>query len=248
MNIHVLIIQILECISQKMVCKNYDNSKLQYYNFKDLTKESWIVVMKFLQESNFTVSDIPIDKTQRGFFDYIESLRLTKEGLEYLEKGKITVAYPAADLILSTAKSEYEREFQRTTTIDVKVAAVFAMNAFLYPFLIGLTKFEDVDNIETYFILFSNVPLLLVGIATAMLVLVIATKAYSNIKLKNIVMDEFIRANNEDVAFLLIKRYSQAVQKNRAINQKRTDYYKTSVVLIIMALVLGIVTYIMKVI
>ena len=162
----------------------------------------------------------------------------------------------AVEVLLSTAKSEYENEHNRTSVIDSKTSialpiisayflALAPMNDFKSIFDIKIGKFVDVI-IPAVTLLTYVGSLALAFVAVVMMVKVVTTREYNTIKTADLYDEDFLKHKKIALEIKLIQLYIEATQNNKAENDSRIPLYKKGWLLTTISIVLFVAYVIVK--
>lgn len=162
----------------------------------------------------------------------------------------------AVEVLLSTAKSEYENEHNRTSVIDSKTSialpiisayflALAPMNDFKSIFDVKIEKFVDVI-IPAVTLLTYVGSLALAFVAVMMMVKVVTTREYNTIKTADLYDEDFLKHKKIALEIKLIQLYIEATQNNKAENDSRIPLYKKGWLLTTISIVLFVAYVIVK--
>lgn len=162
----------------------------------------------------------------------------------------------AVEVLLSTAKSEYENEHNRTSVIDSKTSialpiisayflALAPMNDFKSIFDVKIEKFVDVI-IPAVTLLTYVGSLALAFVAVVMMVKVVTTREYNTIKTADLYDEDFLKHKKIALEIKLIQLYIEATQNNKAENDSRIPLYKKGWLLTTISIVLFVAYVIVK--
>lgn len=162
----------------------------------------------------------------------------------------------AVEVLLSTAKSEYENEHNRTSVIDSKTSialpiisayflALAPMNEFKSIFNVKIEKFVDVI-IPAVTLLTYVGSLALAFVAVMMMVKVVTTREYNTIKTADLYDEDFLKHKKIALEIKLIQLYIEATQNNKAENDSRIPLYKKGWLLTTISIVLFVAYVIVK--
>lgn len=160
------------------------------------------------------------------------------------------------EVLLSTAKSEYENEHNRTSVIDSKTSialpivsayflALAPMNDFKSIFDVKIEKFVDVI-IPAVSLLTYIGSLALAFVAVMMMVKVVTTREYNTIKTADLYDEDFLKHKKIALEIKLIQLYIEATQNNKAENDSRIPLYKKGWLLTTISIVLFVAYVIVK--
>ena len=160
------------------------------------------------------------------------------------------------EVLLSTAKSEYENEHNRTSVIDSKTSialpivsayflALAPMNDFKSIFDVKIEKFVDVI-IPAVSLLTYVGSLALAFVAVMMMVKVVTTREYNTIKTADLYDEDFLKHKKIALEIKLIQLYIEATQNNKAENDSRIPLYKKGWLLTTISIVLFVAYVIVK--
>lgn len=142
----------------------------------------------------------------------------------------------SVELLLSTAKSEYENEHSRTSVIDSKTSialpiisayflALAQMNDFKTIFNVHIDKFIDVIIPAISFLTYVG-SLILSFVAVMMMVKVVTTRDYNTIKPIDLYDEDYLKNKKTALEIKLIQLYIEATQNNKTENDLRIPLYK----------------------
>lgn len=162
----------------------------------------------------------------------------------------------AVEVLLSTAKSEYENEHNRTSVIDSKTSialpiisayflALAPMNDFKSIFDVKIEKFVDVI-IPAVTLLTYVGSLALAFVAVMMMAKVVTTREYNTIKIADLYDEDFLKHKKIALEIKLIQLYIEATQNNKAENDSRIPLYKKGWLLTTISIVLFVAYVIVK--
>ena len=162
----------------------------------------------------------------------------------------------SVEVLLSTAKSEYENEHNRTYVIDSKTSialpiisayflALAPMNDFKSIFDVKIEKFVDVI-IPAVTLLTYVGSLALAFVAVVMMVKVVTTREYNTIKTADLYDEDFLKHKKIALEIKLIQLYIEATQNNKAENDSRIPLYKKGWLLTTISIVLFVAYVIVK--
>lgn len=162
--------------------------------------------------------------------------------------------YPSTDLLLNLCINEYQKETQRTSSIDTKTNIFLTLSTALYAFFIPLSDLKNVYAIEysiknsvvalmiTFLVITSFISLLT---ATIIFISVISSRKYKAIDVHSLL--KYADKEREKTSVVMCRLYDTAVLFNRQLNEKRMKLFKTGVISILFCIVLTTVAYILKV-
>ncbi len=162
----------------------------------------------------------------------------------------------SVELLLSTAKSEYENEHNRISVIDSKTSialpiisayflALAQMNDFKTIFTVHIEKFADII-IPTISLLTYSGSLILSFIAVMMMVKVVTTRDYNTIKPIDLYDEDYLKNKKTALEIKLIQLYIEATQNNKSENDSRIPLYKKGWLLTTISIVLFVIYVIIK--
>ncbi len=172
------------------------------------------------------------------------------------EKSKEKFNDESVELLLSTAKSEYENEHSRTSVIDSKTSialpiisayflALAQMNDFKTIFNVHIEKFADII-IPAISLLTYGGSLILSFIAVMMMVKVVTTRDYNTIKPIDLYDEDYLKNKKTALEIKLIQLYIEATQNNKLENDSRIPLYKKGWLLTTISIVLFVIYVIIK--
>jgi len=162
----------------------------------------------------------------------------------------------SVELLLSTAKNEYENEHSRTSVIDSKTSialpiisayflALAQMNDFKTIFNVHIEKFVDII-IPAISLLTYGGSLILSFIAVMMMVKVVTTRDYNTIKPIDLYDEDYLKNKKTALEIKLIQLYIEATQNNKLENDSRIPLYKKGWLLTTISIVLFVIYVIIK--
>lgn len=162
----------------------------------------------------------------------------------------------SVELLLSTAKSEYENEHSRTSVIDSKTSialpiisayflALAQINDFKTIFNVHIEKFIDVIIPAISFLTYGG-SLILSFVAVMIMVRVVTTRDYNTIKPIDLYDEDYLKNKKTILEIKLIQLYIEATQNNKTENDLRIPLYKKGWLLTTISIVLFVVYVIVK--
>ena len=162
----------------------------------------------------------------------------------------------SVELLLETAKSEYESEHNRTTIIDTKIGislpiisayfiALAQMNNYKEIFTFSISSFWDILIPSLLFITYTA-SLLLSLISVLMMVAVIITRDYNSIKPLDLYNNDYLQNEKIILSIRLLSLYIKATINNKAQNDKRIPLYRKSWVFSVVSIILFVIYIIIK--
>lgn len=155
------------------------------------------------------------------------------------------------ELLMNTAKSEYDNEHSRTSIIDKKTSIVLPI---VSAYFLAVAQMNDYSKIfSTKISVFSDllIPALLFFTYTASLVLalysvimlvkVISTKEYYNIKPRDLYDEDFLKEDSIFLKTQLSNLYISATEYNKEVNDSRIKHYRRSWKLTIASIIVFVV-------
>jgi hypothetical protein len=226
-----------------MVSPSFDVNRLKFY-YLGIGEDEWNSIFSFLISEELVKSYYDY-KDKKSLNAFLNDVGVTIKGIEYLNNCNF-VARPSAKVMLSVAQSEYDKVAQRTNIIDVKISAIIALLAFLYPLYIDLLSFK-IQNVYHGLYLFALIVLLVMNaVALFCLLTAIMTRAYRRIDINSIINDSSVRHQENDFESCLLKFYKDAINESSNQNDKRVKYYDRAVKLIRVSAIIGLILIILK--
>ena len=160
------------------------------------------------------------------------------------------------DLLLDTAKSEYDNEHNRTSIIDSKTSialpiisayflALAEINDFRFIFDIRIKSFFDVIVPMVLFISYSS-SIILAFVAVIKMVSVINTRQYNTINVSELYDDDYLKPDQPVLSVELIRLYIKATLSNKSQNDSRVILYKQGWKFTIISIVTFVVYILIK--
>ena len=157
----------------------------------------------------------------------------------------------SVELLLSTAKCEYENEHNRTSIIDSKTSialpivsayflALAPMNNFKTIFNVQIEKFVDII-IPTITLLTYIGSLALAFVAVISMVRVVTTREYNTINPSDLYDEDYLKSPKIALEIKLIQLYIEATQNNKAENDSRIPLYKLGWLLTTISIILFVI-------
>lgn len=157
----------------------------------------------------------------------------------------------SVELLLETAKSEYESEHNRTTIIDTKIGislpiisayfiALAQMNNYKAIFAFSVSSFWDIIIPSILFVSYTS-SLILSLISVLLMVSVIITREYNTLKPIDLYDEDYLKNDRLFLCVELLSLYIQATVKNKSQNNKRIPLYRKSWALSIVSILLFVV-------
>ncbi len=162
----------------------------------------------------------------------------------------------SVELLLDTAKHEYDNEHNRTSVIDSKTSialpiisayflALAQMNDYKFIFSMSISSFIDCLVPTTLFLSYTA-SLILAMLAVIMMVRVITTRQYNTIKPLDLYDADFLKSDNRVLSFKLITLYIEATEKNKAENNSRIPLYRRGWFFTTISIILFVIYIILK--
>jgi len=153
----------------------------------------------------------------------------------------------SVNLLLETAKSEYESEHNRTSVIDSKAGislpiisayflALAPMNNYKEIFLTKVSSFLDL-LIPLALLITYTASLILSFISVILMVKVITTRKYMNVEHADLYDENYLK---NDIIFISIKLfllYTETTENNKTKNNARIPLYRKSWLLTIISII-----------
>ena len=162
----------------------------------------------------------------------------------------------AVELLLSTAKSEYENEHNRTSIIDSKTSIALPIVSAYFLALAPMNNFKAIFNVEIEKFLDIIIPaitlltyvgsLSLAFVAVMLMVRVVTTREYNTIKPADLYDEDYLKNKKISLEIKLIQLYIEATQNNKAENDSRIPLYKRGWLLTTISIVLFVIYVIVK--
>lgn len=182
-------------------------------------------------------------------------LAFSKKGI-YIKTGGIDMGSPkteqsfnmdSVNLLVSTAKSEYESEHNRTSIIDSKagislpiVSAYFLalapMNNYKDIFLMKINCFWNL-LIPAFLFITYTVSLILSFISVLMMVRVITTREYMTITPSDLYDENYLQNDQVFLSIKILSLYIETTENNKLKNDKRIPLYRNSWLLTIISII-----------
>lgn len=153
--------------------------------------------------------------------------------------------YKSGEILLQTSIKEYESEKNRTSVIDSKTNIVISLTAILF---IAITEIVDLNKLlsvkSTYFatnlltaILFLSIvsSIVFAFLALIFFLKVIFTKAYKSIDANYFYDTDKLKIDPQLFSIALSRFYIDAIVVNAKANDKRINYYKKGMSLLIVS-------------
>lgn len=190
-NFDELVSRVLSLVKNKMLNSNFNTYELEYC-YLYINEDEWKHLFDYLISEGLICSSCSLNTQMKS--EFLANLRITSKGVDYLQKNA-HVKYPSAKVLLSTITIEYEKEVQRTNTIDMKISTLIALLAFLFPVYIGLLNIElTLENkYHMLYIIFVFLIILFNIIALIFLLIAITTRTYLGINPDEVINDYTVR-------------------------------------------------------
>lgn len=147
------------------------------------------------------------------------------------------ISYPSAEIFLQIAKSEYDIERNRKTSVENRTMAFIAFVGSLFFYVLGNSDY--VTNIFCWirYENFNQYQLLVLIVATnikliCMIALMYAVRCFIKVMSVNVYqcfpIEDFLnktKCNKEHMMQAVGKKYCDVILQNRKNNQNKTDYY-----------------------
>lgn len=154
----------------------------------------------------------------------------------------------SVNLLLDTAKSEYENEHNRTSIIDSKTNIALPIISAYFFTVAQLNDYKSILNIKTesfsdfiipaFLFCLYTFSLILVLISVIQMIIVIATRRYYTVKPSDLYTEDFLKNKELFLAVQLIRLYIEATKKNKETNNKRIPLYKSSWICVIISIIM----------
>lgn len=162
----------------------------------------------------------------------------------------------SVELLLKTAKSEYESEHNRTTVIDTKIGislpiiatyfiALAQMNDYKVIFAFPISSFWN-TRIPLLLFLSYTASLMLSLISVLMMVSVTITRNYNSIKPIDLYDNKYLKNAKVFLSIRLLSLYIEATMKNKVQNDKRIPLYRKSWLLSVISIILFVIYIIIR--
>ncbi len=172
------------------------------------------------------------------------------------ENQKTEFKLESVELLLETAKTEYDSEHNRTTIIDTKIGislpiitayfiALAEMNDYKSIFAFSISSFWD-TIIPTLLLLTYSASLFLSLISVIMMISVIITRDYYSIKPINLYNNDYLKNEKTILSIRLLSLYIEATMNNKVQNDKRISPYRKSWLLSVISVILFVIYVIIK--
>lgn len=160
------------------------------------------------------------------------------------------------NLLLDTAKAEYDKEHSRTCTIDSKTNISLPIISAFFLALVQLNDYKTIFQLSTDTFaqwllpatLFSSytIALILGFVAVLLMTLVILTREYAVLNIRDLYNEDFLKNTPIFFSIQLIKLYCEANEENKLQNDKRVKWYRYSWILMLITLALYLVYIVIK--
>ena len=162
----------------------------------------------------------------------------------------------SVELLLSTAKCEYENEHNRTSIIDSKTSIALPIVSAYFLALAPMNNFKDIFNVKIEKFVDIIIPavslltyagsLVLALIAVMLMVKVVTTREYNTIKSADLYDEDYLKHKKTALEITLIQLYIEATENNKAENDSRIPLYKMGWLLTTISIMLFVVYVIVK--
>lgn len=152
------------------------------------------------------------------------------------KKSKKQLNRESVGLLLSTAKSEYENERNRTSVIDSKTGIALPITSAYFLALAQMNNFENIFNIHIETFSDSIIPMVLLFtysgslilsfIAVIMMVKVVTAREYTVLKAIDLYDEDYLKNEKTALEIKLIQLYIDATQNNKTANDLRIPLYR----------------------
>lgn len=160
------------------------------------------------------------------------------------------------DLLLSTAKSEYENEHNRTSIIDSKTNISLPIISAFFLAFVQLNDYKTIFELSTNTfaewllpatLFFSYTCALVLGLISVFLMTrVILTKEYKTIKIHDLYDEDYLKEISVFLSIKLINLYCESTLHNKIQNDQRVKWYRHSWILMFITLILYLIYIIVK--
>lgn len=160
------------------------------------------------------------------------------------------------ELLLETAKAEYDNEHNRTSIIDSKTNISLPIISAFFLAFIQLNDYKAIFKLPTTTFLqwllpatlfFSYTVALVLGLISVLLMTrVILTKEYAVLKISDLYDEDYLKTPRIFFSIELIRLYCISTNENKEQNDKRVRWYRRSWILMFITLALYLVYIIVK--
>ena len=160
------------------------------------------------------------------------------------------------ELLLETAKAEYDNEHNRTSIIDSKTNISLPIISAFFLALIQLNDYKAIFKLPTTTFLqwilpailfFSYSCALVFGLISVFLMTrVILTKEYKTIKIQDLYDEDYLKKISVFLSIKLINLYCESTLHNKLQNDQRVMWYRHSWFLMFITLTLYLIYIIVK--
>jgi hypothetical protein len=165
--------------------------------------------------------------------------------------------YPSGEILFSAIQREYDKEDERSKTLDSRVGILITLSAALLAFVSTYIKIPDFKKIKVETV-YDALPyaIFVVLLYTTMLILVfsliysvriITIRSYKRVKLEDFEKPINLQAKPDVIASALITIYRKNIEHNQAINDDKVKMYRRATYCITAAIILAIVVYMVSV-
>lgn len=171
-------------------------------------------------------------------------------------ENKLPYNKDSIELLLCTAKDEYENENSRTSVIDTKTSITLPIISAYFLALVPMNDFKSIFsfNISTYYdcivptLLFISyiTSLILAFMSVLKMVKVINTQSYNIIKPRDLYDNDYLMFDSMVISIKLINLYIEATENNKFVNDKRIPLYKKGLLLAIVSIILFVIYILFK--
>ena len=202
----------------------------------------------------------------RGFDRRIKPQRIPlqlkhfNKGAKTMEAEKQESSIPfnehSVEILLTTAKAEYDNEHNRTSIIDSKTnISLPIMTAFFLAFIqsndyktiFQLSTNNFIEWLLPATLFFSYTTALILGLLSVFfMTCVILTKKYKVLKTDDLYDEDLLKADPISFSIIVTKLYCVSTTHNKEQNDKRVKWYRLSWILMFITLILYIIYIIIK--
>lgn len=160
------------------------------------------------------------------------------------------------EILLSTAKSEYDNEHNRTSIIDSKTNISLPIISAFFLAFVQLNDYKTIFQLPTNnfiewllpaTLFFSYTIALILGLLSVLFMTrVILTKKYKVLKIDDLYDEDFLKEDPASFSIFIINLYYISTTHNKEQNDKRVKWYRASWILMFITLVLYLIYIITK--
>ncbi|MCP3032623.1 hypothetical protein LF817_14955 [Halobacillus sp. A1] len=172
-------------------------------------------------------------------------------------KEETPTKYPSSELILSAILREYDKEDERAKTLDTRVGIFISLSGALLLFISSYVKLSLLIDTQVnsvygavpyaFYLIFTISSLILLVASVIYFLRVVSIRNYERVGLEEFKQEENNKANQDVVAYSLIKIYCQNISFNSKVNDEKVKLYKKGIFSIALALILTVPLYIISI-